>query len=89
MFPGGPNPLSFTRILSGISKSLNIANQIIPIYQQVSPMIKNARSAFGMLKEINAPAASKKVINHEKTPNTNTTKKITNSSNFNSPSFFQ
>ncbi len=51
----GPNTirsgLSFTRILSGISRSLNFANQVIPIYQQAKPMINNARQVLSTIKE--------------------------------------
>lgn len=48
-----PSNFNFSRILGGAYKTLNIANQIIPLYQQVSPMIKNAKSAFSVLSELN------------------------------------
>ncbi len=47
--------LSFTKILGGISKTLSIANQVIPIYQQAKPMIQNAKSAFKVVKEFTKP----------------------------------
>ena len=43
--------LSFTKVLSGLSKTLNIANQVIPIYKEAKPMINNARTILGALKE--------------------------------------
>ena len=30
--------LSFTKILSGISKTLNVANQVIPLYKEAKPI---------------------------------------------------
>lgn len=43
--------LSFTKVLSGISKTLNVANQVIPIYKEAKPMINNAKTILGTLKE--------------------------------------
>ena len=43
--------LSFTKVLSGISKTLNVANQVIPIYKEAKPMINNAKTILGALKE--------------------------------------
>ena len=43
--------LSFTKVLSGISKTLNVANQVIPIYREAKPMIHNAKTIFSALKE--------------------------------------
>lgn len=52
MFPGVPKTgLSFTKVLGGINKTLNVANQIIPLYMQAKPMITNARNAFSVAKE--------------------------------------
>jgi len=44
---------TFSKVLSGAYKTLGLANQIIPLYQQVSPMVKNAKSAFSVLKNFN------------------------------------
>lgn len=54
--------LSFVKILTGINKTLSIANQVIPIYQQAKPMIQNAKSAFRVLKEFSAPTPSTKQV---------------------------
>ena len=48
-----PSGLTLTKVLSGASKTLTLANQIIPLYQQVSPMVKNAKNAFSVIKEFN------------------------------------
>ena len=52
MFPRSISGLSFSKILSGISKTLGIANQIIPLYNQAKPMINNSKKLFNALKEI-------------------------------------
>ncbi len=62
--------LSFGKILGGLSKTLNIANQIIPLYLKAKPMIKNANKTLGMLKELTKPAENKPSVtpNPTKTP---------------------
>lgn len=45
--------LSFIKIIGGLSKTLQIANQIIPIYQKARPALANARIMLNSLKEIN------------------------------------
>jgi len=47
--------LSFAKVLTGLNRTLTIANQVIPLYQQAKPMIHNARNAFRILKEFSAP----------------------------------
>ena len=44
--------LNFTKVLSGISKTLNVANQVITIYKEAKPMINNAKTILGALKDI-------------------------------------
>ena len=66
MFPGvARTSLTLPKVLGGIQKTLNIANQVIPLYAQIKPIIKNAQSAFSVTKEL------------IKTPANNTTKQIT------------
>lgn len=56
MFPQvARSGLTLTKVISGISKTLNIANQVIPIYMQAKPMIQNAKSTFKVAKELLAP----------------------------------
>lgn len=45
--------LTLGKVLTGISKGLTIANQVIPLYQQAKPMINNARKVMSVLKEMN------------------------------------
>ena len=50
----GPNltqGFSLTKMLSGLSRGLNFANQMIPLYQQAKPLISNARKLMGIIKE--------------------------------------
>ncbi len=82
----GPNlykPLSFGRIIGGISKTLNFANQVIPIYEQAKPLIGNARKVMSIMKEFSHTnidlSDAKKIKNTVKST-------INNSSN---PVFFQ
>lgn len=93
MVTGG---LSLSRILSGLSRGLTLANQVIPLYQQAKPMISNARKAFSILKEFNnAPAtnASNKNNNTQKEStnhvNTNEKKSLTYNGSASTPVFFQ
>ena len=44
------NSLSFGKILGGLSKTLSIANQVIPLYQQAKPIIGNLGSTMSVLK---------------------------------------
>lgn len=77
--------LTFTKVLSGISKTLNVANQVIPIYREARPMINNAKTILGALKDIG------KNNNSSSTNNTNTIKNDTTQSvvSNNNISFFQ
>ncbi len=46
--------LTLPKVIGGISKTLNVANQIIPLYMQAKPIIQNAKNAFTVAKEIMA-----------------------------------
>lgn len=48
----GPKLFNFTNMLSGISKTLNIVNNVIPIYKETKPMVNNVRNALNVLKEL-------------------------------------
>ena len=72
------NSLSITKILSGISKTLNIARQAIPLYKEVKPMIEkssNFLTKFNVEKII--PKTKNNIVDN---------KTISNSQN--SPIFF-
>ena len=51
--------LSLGKVITGISKSLNVVNQLIPLYREVKPVIGNAKTILSTLKEIgNTPRKS-------------------------------
>ena len=50
--------LSLGKVLNGISRTLSIANLVIPLYQQVKPMIGSARKVMSVLKDLNKPSTS-------------------------------
>ena len=84
----GPNltqGFSLTKMLSGLSRGLNFANQMIPLYQQAKPLISNARKMMGIIKEFSHynPPQEKNVI----TPTKNTSEEKTIATS--NPVFFQ
>lgn len=44
--------LTLPKIIGGISKTLQIANQMIPLYQKAKPLITNARSIMSIMKDM-------------------------------------
>ena len=90
----GPNistsALSITKVLSGVSKALKVANQAIPIYKEIKPVISNARSILSVVKEMNAPTTKqptkKELVTIEAPNSENYSNKTTN---FGNPTFFQ
>ncbi len=85
--------LSLGKVLSGISRGLTIANQVIPIYQQAKPMINNARKVLAVMKELNTQTPSKNTIEAKaqikNTPPTNKVISSTSTPNTSNPVFFQ
>ena len=49
---------ALTKVLGGISRGLSIANQVIPLYQQVKPMVQSAKKVIGVLGELNKTSNS-------------------------------
>lgn len=47
------NGFSMLNILNGLSRTLNFANQMIPIYKQLKPIIANSGKVFSTLKSLN------------------------------------
>ena len=72
--------LSFTEILNGTQKTLNIINQAIPIIYQVKPLVNNTKT---ILKIANA-------INNENNPPIIEKKETSTNKNikYNEPTFF-
>ena len=75
---------NFSKILGTFSKSLNLVNQIIPIYKDTKPMIENARNAFSKLKDLTNKTSDTIINNTRK--NTKEIKEIIN--NKKGPTFF-
>lgn len=60
---------TFVAILTGVSKTLGVAREVIPLYQQTKPLIKNVRSAYSLIKNVNSSN-----IKNSITPKTNVVK---------------
>lgn len=78
------NNFSLLNIINGLSKTLNIANQMIPLYKQVKPLITNSNKVISNLQNLkfNANPQNNKV-NNQTINNTSLIKQI------NTPTFFQ
>lgn len=46
------NTLSFSKVLSGLSKTLTVANQVLPLYKQAKPLISNLGSVRTILSSL-------------------------------------
>ena len=51
---GMPSKFSFSTLLNGAQKTLNIVNQALPIVKEVKPIVKNARTLFSVAKGFNS-----------------------------------
>lgn len=76
MYQSISKPFSFTNILNGAQKTLNIINQTIPVVKEVKPIVKNARTLLNVAKGFN---------NINNTPITNENNNYTPN---NGPNFF-
>ena len=67
---GGRN-ITFSGILNGTQKVLNVANQAIPLVKQVKPVVKNVKTMFYVMNEFkrNDNTSIKNNSNIEKTNN--------------------
>ena len=45
--------ITLTRTLDKISKVLGIANQAIPIYKEIKPLVNNTKKVFNVIKDFN------------------------------------
>jgi len=84
--------LTFSKVLGGISKTLSIANQVIPLYQQAKPMINNAKTIMSVLKDFNKNPKNSASAQIQELKNTNNTAKLQSayiSKQTNYPTFFQ
>lgn len=85
--PVVPKTFTLTKFLGGISKTLNVANQLIPLYNQARPLISNARNILGVLKTMNTKESGTLAItnNSEKKESASDSISYTN---VNNPTFF-
>lgn len=99
MFPGSASAsgLSIGKIAGGISKTLGIVNQAIPIYKEVKPIVQKVGGVFNIYKEFKkAPSVNSNSNNYVNNSNLNinqnfinkTSKTKTQDNNLN-PVFFQ
>ena len=69
----GGSTFSLGGILNGVNRTLGIANQVIPLWQQTKPLINNAKTAYQFFKQRPKTKGTKKpapapVINEKKAP---------------------
>ncbi len=89
-FGGG---FSLVKMIGGLSKTLGVVNEIIPIYKEAKPLVSNARNAINLLKEFSNNTTSKIMTNTSKNIGPikekilNTTSQ--NNNNIKGPTFFQ
>ncbi len=64
MYPG--RALNLTSMIGRINRTLNFANQVIPLYVKAKPMIKNAKDAFKVAKVfMEKPKQTKNEVKNE------------------------
>lgn len=81
------NGFSMLSVLNGISKTLNIANQMIPLYKQIKPIVANSSKIFSNFKSL---GSNMNINNGVKDKiNGNSMESVKTSYNVNSPTFFQ
>ena len=68
LFRGG---ISFSDILNGTNKTLNVINQIIPIVKQVGPTVQNAKTMFRVMNEFKKFDTPKKTNANQQVVNQN------------------
>lgn len=76
--------ITLAKVLSGLSKSINIAKEVIPLYESVKPMIRGAKNLPKILNTLNK--GSKENETNKKYPTIKTT---IESSLINNPTFFK
>ena len=78
----GKSGVTFSSILTGTQKVLNVANQAIPLVKQARPMITNAKTMFRIMNEFKRSDikqkrnSSKQQFTNNDVINTNNEKKI-------------
>lgn len=78
--------ITLAKVLSGLSKTINIAKEVIPLYESVKPMIRGAKNLPKILNSLNRGS---KVSESTKEVNSSTIKTTIESSLINNPTFFK
>ena len=76
--------ITLAKVLSGLSKSINIAKEVIPLYESVKPMIRGAKNLLKILNTLNKDYKKK-----ETNEKYSTIKTTIESSLINNPTFFK
>lgn len=84
---GGPvnSGLTLGKVVTGISKTLGVVNQVIPLYKEAKPMINNAKTIMNALKGINSSPSKQENISIEPKKDTINEVRVIST---NRPSFF-
>ena len=93
MFGSELKPFSRAKIIKGMSRTLGVINEVIPIYKEAKPMINNARNVFNIVKEFGTNSVNKIITNKDKNmapikEKINTIQNV-NFTKVNKPTFFQ
>ena len=83
---GATKTFSFSNLLNGASKTLNVINQAIPVVTQLKPIINNAKTMFRVAKAMNSSDSIK--ANDNTTTKKEVVKEENISTNNNGPTFF-
>lgn len=82
--------LSFSKVLNGLSKTLTVANQVLPLYQQAKPLINNLGSVKTILSTLTKDAnTNNSTTKNTTSSNTKGVEKIEEVSIPNLPTFFR
>ena len=76
--------ITLAKVLSGLSKSINIAKEVIPLYESVKPMIRGAKNLPKILNTLNKGSKE-----NETNKKNSTIKTTIESSLINNPTFFK
>ena len=60
--------INFSSILNGASKTLNVVNQAIPVFKEISPIVKNAKTMFRVAGELNKSEPIKEEYTYQDGP---------------------
>lgn len=73
--------ISIFGIIDGLNRALNVANNVIPLYEKAKPMLSNAKNVLTIVKEFNK--SDDTTIKNDKE------EQVINITHFNNPVFFQ